>query len=445
MSSEISKVNPNSLAEEINLESGDKLLTINGQEVKDILDYRFLMSDEFVLLEIEKTNGELWEIEVEKEYHENLGVEFKESIMDKAKHCCNKCIFCFIDQLPKGMRDTLYFKDDDSRLSFLQGNFVTLTNLSNDDIDRIIKYRISPINISVHTTNPELRMKMLGNRFAGNIYERLKKLSDAGIKINCQIVLCPEINDGDELIKTSMDLFKLYPAVENVAAVPIGLTKFREGLYNLKLYTKESAKKELLNSQKLQEFFISKCGDPFLRLSDEFYILANESIPESDFYNGFHQLEDGVGIVRAFRNNIDFSICKLNKNLKGDFTIITGESAFKEIDNASKIINNKNNSININVFKVINSYFGETITVAGLITAGDIIEQAKNYNLGKYILIPDTMLKKGYEPGDSDTKVFLDDITVSSLEKNLNRKILICDYTGEDLIDIINTYCEEVQ
>ncbi|MGE5629307.1 MAG: DUF512 domain-containing protein [Solirubrobacterales bacterium] len=445
MSSEISKIDPGSLAFELELEIGDKIISINGQEVKDILDYRFLMADEYILLEVEKSNGEIWEIQVEKEYDENLGVEFKESIMDKAKRCSNNCIFCFIDQLPKGMRDTLYFKDDDSRLSFLQGNFVTLTNLTDEDIDRIIKYRISPINVSVHTTNPDLRVKMLGNKFAGNVYKRLEKIAAAGIAINCQIVLCPGINNGTELEKTAMDLFKLYPAVQNVAAVPIGLTKFREGLFNLTLYDRNSASIEIENAKRLQEYFISECGKQFLRLSDEFYVLADIEVPTAEFYEGFHQLEDGVGIIRAFHDNINNSLINLNKNLKGEFTFVTGVSSYNELCKAAEQINNINNKILINVMKVKNNFFGETITVAGLITGKDIIEEAEAFSLSKYILIPDTMLRKGYEPCDSKTKVFLDDTTVNQLEEKLNRKILICDYTGEDLIDIINMYCEEVQ
>ena len=445
MSSEIFKVASGSLAEELELVPGDKLLKINGEEVKDILDYRFLMSDEYVLLEVEKQNGEIWEIEVDKEFDENLGVEFKDSIMDKARRCSNNCIFCFIDQLPEGMRETLYFKDDDSRLSFLQGNFVTLTNLSDQDIDRIIKYKISPINISVHTTDPALRVKMLGNRFAGNLYPRLQKLAAAGIKINCQIVLCPGINNGEELKKTCMDLFKLYPAVENVAAVPIGLTKFRDGLCELKMYDKESALLEIENAEKLQKYFTSSCGNYFLRLSDEFYVLANKDVPDSEFYQGFHQLEDGVGIIRAFRDNIMDTMERLNCDLKGSFTIITGESGFLELQKTAEIIKSKNINIEINVLKVKNSFFGETITVAGLLTGKDIIEQCLNRkDLGEYILIPDTVLRKGYEPKNDDSKILLDDVTLAQMEDAIKRKVLICDYTGEDLVDIINLYCEEV-
>mgnify|MGYP002587064987 CR=1 FL=1 len=258
MKSRIAEVLPGGIGEELGFEKGDILLSINGTKVEDILDYRFLLADEYVEVEILKPNKEVWEFEIEKEYGEDLGVEFEEAILDKAKSCTNKCIFCFIDQLPKGMRKTLYFKDDDSRLSFLQGNFVTLTNMKDEDIDRIIKYRISPINVSVHTTNPDLRKKILNNRFAGNVYERLQKLAAAGITVNAQIVVMPGINNGDELVRTVEDLYKLRPSIENVAAVPIGITKFREGLADLEIYNKETAKEELDRIKVLQEKYMKE-------------------------------------------------------------------------------------------------------------------------------------------------------------------------------------------
>lgn len=287
MKNEITVVKPGSIAEEMEIESGDLLLSINGQAVKDIIDYKFLICDEYVEMEIEKASGEVWELEIEKEYDEDLGVEFRDAILDTPRSCHNKCVFCFIDQLPKGMRETLYFKDDDSRLAFLQGNFVTLTNMSEEDIERIIKYKISPINVSVHTTNPELRIKMTNNRFAGNVYERLKRMANAGISINCQVVLCPELNDGDELEKTIEDLYELYPQIENLAVVPVGITKFREGLFNLKLYNKNTAAEQLDRVAKLQEKYIKEIGDPFIRLSDEFYVIAERDVPETEFYNNF--------------------------------------------------------------------------------------------------------------------------------------------------------------
>jgi len=445
MLNKISKVLSGSIAEEVCIEEGDILISINGSEVKDIIDYKYLISDEFIVLEVKKPNEEVWEIEIEKEYSEEVGIEFADPMMDKPMNCHNKCIFCFIDQLPDGMRETLYFKDDDSRLSFLQGNFITMTNMSDEDIDRIIKYRISPINISVHSTTPEVRCRMMNNRFAGNIYHRLKRLADAKININCQIVVCPGYNDGNELVNTIEDLFKLYPYVNNVAAVPIGVTKFREEkkLVKLKLFNRESAAVEIDNISKLQEKYIQLIGQPFVRLSDEFYILAQKEVPKTEFYNGFEQLEDGVGVVRLFRNNIESSLEKLDTKLKGSFTIITGTLAYKEIFDAAQKIMDENKNVKINVGKIINNFFGNTITVTGLLTGKDIIEQLKDFDLQKHIILPDNMFRKGYELSDNKELIMLDDTTVDDLEKTLNRKILVCDYTGEDLIDIINKYCKE--
>lgn len=445
MLNEISKVLPGSIAEEVGIEIGDKLISINGSQVKDIIDYKFLIVDEYVVLEVEKLENEIWEIEIEKEYGEDIGIEFRDPMMDRPMSCHNKCIFCFIDQLPNGMRTTLYFKDDDSRLSFLQGNFITMTNMSDDDIDRIIKYRISPINVSVHTTNPELRCKMMNNRFAGNIYDRLKKLADAEININCQIVVCPGYNDGEEFTKTAEDLYRLYPYVNNVAAVPLGITKFRDknSLAKLKLFDKESASSEIDRIHSLQERYMKEIGQPFIRLSDEFYLLAEKNIPESGFYNEFEQLEDGVGVVRLFRENIKDNLHNLKMNVKGRFTIVTGALAYDEILNVAKIIMNKNNNITIDVKKIINNFFGDTITVAGLLTGTDILDQLSRDNIQEYIIMSDNMFKKGYELGEHSELIMLDDVTVGDLEEKLNRKILICDYSGEDLIDTINKYSRE--
>lgn len=434
LKNEIIKVFPNSIAEELLIEAGDKLLTINNVEINDIIDYKFLMADEYIVVEVEKKDGEVWELEIEKEYEEDLGVEFKNSILDNAKSCSNKCIFCFVDQLPKGMRKTVYFKDDDSRLSFLQGNFVTLTNMKDEDIDRIIRYRISPINVSVHTTNPELRIKMLNNKTAGNLYERLLKLKNADIVINCQIVLCPDINNGEELIKTVEDLFKLYPSVQNVAAVPVGVTSFRENLYELNTYNKESAIKEIELIVPLQQKYTKKIGQPFVRLSDEFYILAEKEFPNDDFYGTFEQLEDGIGMMRFFKDNIEKGLKNLNKTGEGSFTFITGVLAYEEILKTAHKITEVNANIKINVKKIINNFFGNTITVSGLITGGDITNQLLDNEKGDYIIIPSNMLK-------SDEDIFLDDLKVCDLEKQIGRKVLICDYSGENLIEIINENC----
>lgn len=445
MLNEISRVLQGSIAEEVEIEVGDKLLSINETKVKDIIDYKFLIVDEYVVLEIEKADGEVWEIEIEKEYGEDIGIEFKDPMMDRPRSCHNKCVFCFIDQLPCGMRDTLYFKDDDSRLAFLQGNFITMTNMSEEDIDRIISYRISPINISVHTTNPELRSKMMNNRFAGNIYDRLKRLAEARININCQIVVCPGYNDGEELVRTIEDLYKLYPYVNNVAAVPVGITKFRKenNLVELKLFNKKTAALEIERISKLQEKYYREINEPFVRLSDEFYILSEKEIPSEEFYAGYEQLEDGVGVLRLFRNTIDFELQNLKENAKGSFTIITGALAYEELQAAARKIMNKNNKIIINVEKIINNFFGETITVAGLLTGNDIIEQLSNTKVGDYVIMSNNMFKKGYELGEHEDLIMLDNIKVGHIEKALNRKVLVCDYSGEDLISTINKFTRE--
>ncbi|MGL4108080.1 DUF512 domain-containing protein [Clostridium sp. LP20] len=442
MKNVIKEVLPGSIAEEVGIEVNDVLISINDNIIDDIIDYRFLAADEEIVVQIEKVNGELWDIEIEKDYGEELGIEFGGGIMDKAKSCSNKCVFCFIDQLPKGMRNTLYFKDDDSRLSFLQGNFVTLTNMKDEDIDRIIRYKISPINISVHTTNPELRVKMLKNRFSGNILERMTKLANAGIKMHAQIVCIPGINDGEELIKTINDLYPLYPYVNNVAIVPIGITKFREGLEKLNIFDKESSKKTIDMINELQVKFYKEVNEPFVRLSDEFYIVAEEEIPSEEFYAEFQQIEDGVGVTRCFRNTIERELMNLDLKSKGSYTMVTGTLAFNEIKRAADNIVNKNPNIQIDVFKIINNFFGETITVNGLLTGTDIIEQLKGKIRTPYLIMADNMFRRGYELAPQES-IMLDDLTIEDIERELDVKVIVCDYTGEDLISLINTYNRE--
>lgn len=443
MKNEISKIIPGSIAEEVDIEVGDRLLRINENDVKDIIDYKFLITDEVLLLEIEKQNGEIWEIEIEKDYDEDLGMVFREGILDKPMRCHNDCIFCFIDQLPKGMRETLYFKDDDSRLSFLQGNFLTLTNMKEEDIERIIKYKISPINVSVHTTNPELRVRMLNNRFAGKIYDILNRLAAAGIKMNTQIVCCPGINDGEELVKTIEDLYKLYPNVNSVAVVPLGITKHREGLKKMKLFTQETSLEQVNLVKALQEKYYKESGTPFVRLSDEFYIVSGEPLPDSYHYEGFEQIEDGVGMVTLLKDTIDATLPELKKDGVGSFTFVTGTLVYPEIVHIKDKIQSVNSNINISVEKIPNKFFGETITVTGLLTGIDIINTLKERGYGDYVIIPDNVLRKGYELSNSDEAILLDDYTVEDLAKELNRKVIICDFTGDNLITIINEHLKE--
>ena len=434
----ITKVISNGIAEEVGIEVNDVLLSINDNKINDIIDYKFLSADEEIVLEVEKTNGEIWEIEIEKEYGEDLGIEFGGGIMDIAKSCSNKCIFCFIDQLPKGMRESLYFKDDDSRLSFLQGNFVTLTNMKDEDIDRIIKYHISPINVSVHTTNPHLRVQMLNNKFAGKVFERMQRLAAAGIIMNAQIVSVPGINNGEELKRTITDLYTLYPQVSDVAVVPIGITKFRQGLKQVNTYTKEQSIEELERVKKLQDKYMREIGEPFVRLSDEFYLVADKQIPKQEFYDDYHQIEDGIGMVRCFRDAIDNTLDDLDLNANSSFSIVTGYLAYNDLLEATFKIKGRNPNIKFDVYKIKNNYFGETITIAGLLTGTDIIDQMKGIINSEYLILSNNMFRKGYELADSDEQIMLDNMKIKDIESALNVKVIVVDYTGEDLIQKLN-------
>ncbi len=429
----ISKVYKDSIAEELGIEVGDLLISINDEPIHDIIEYRFLLSDEYLEVEIKKQNGGIYIYEIEKDYDEDLGIEFTNPIIDKAKSCRNNCVFCFIDQLPEGMRETLYFKDDDSRLSFLQGNFVTLTNMSEEDIDNIIRYRISPINISVHTTNPELRKTMLNNRFAGKLYSIMERLAEAQIQMNCQIVLCPGYNDKEELERTVSDLTKLYPYVNSVAAVPVGITKHREHLPNLPIFNEQSAGEAIEQVYKLQEKYLKELGTRFIFLSDEFYIMANKKLLEYDQYEGFIQFENGVGMISKLEREITDRLNDLDKDKickKKRVSIATGHSAYDFMVEISNYIMEKCTDIEIKVYKIINNFFGDTITVSGLITATDIIEQLKNEDLGETLYIPRSMLK-------ADEEIFLDNITLKELEEKMNIEIVPCLNEGKDLVDKI--------
>lgn len=427
----VSSIKTGSIAEELGIEPGDVLVSINGQAVEDIIDYKYLISDDYIEICIKKKCGEEWIFEVDKEYDEDMGIEFENPIIDKARSCANKCIFCFIDQLPEGMRKTLYFKDDDSRLSFLQGNFITLTNMSNKDIDRIIKYRISPLNISVHTTDPKLRVKMLGNKRAVNIFNILKKFTDNNIDINCQIVLCRDINDGENLIETIKDLFSLYPGIKNVAVVPVGITSFREKLFPLLPYDKESSIEVLDVIEKLQQDIYEKAGDVFVRAADEFYIMAERELKGPAHYGEYEQLEDGIGMVTYFLENIKDAIKDLKiSSLKKEVSVITGASAYKYLIKAGKMIEQSISELKINIYEIKNNFFGNKITVTGLLTGKDIIEQLEGKELGQVLLIPSNLLKSG-------ERVLLDDISVEDLEERLKTHIRVSSFDGKDFIQNI--------
>ncbi len=427
----IKEIEEGSIAEELELAPGDELVSINDTKVMDVLDYHYLIKDENLTVLIKKSNGEEWELDIEKDYEEDLGIVFEEGLMDEYCSCRNKCIFCFIDQMPPGMRDTLYFKDDDARLSFLQGNYITLTNLSDEEVDRIIFYKLSPINISIHTTNEELRCRMLNNRFAGNSLHKLKKLKDAGIIMNGQIVLCKDWNDGEELEKTMHDLSAFLPEMGSVSVVPVGLTKYREGLEKLEGFTKEESLIVLEQIHRWQNIFLTHYGTRFVYASDEWYLKADLPIPEEDSYEGYPQIENGVGLIRSLQKEFeDYYDEVQGDNRVRNLSIATGELAAPIIRKLADRVTLKFPNIKINVNTITNHFFGTQITVAGLLTGGDIIEQLKGKTLGECLLLPEVLLRNG-------ETVLLDDMTVRDIENALQTKIRIVQSDGKSFIDAI--------
>lgn len=424
----IKSVQPGSIGEEMGIEAGDVLLEINGEELEDVFDYHYAINDDYIEILIRKRDGDEWLLEVDKEYDEDIGIEFEQGLMDDYRSCTNKCIFCFIDQMPKGMRDTLYFKDDDSRLSFLQGNYITLTNMKDKDIDRIIKYHLCPINISVQTTNPELRCKMLNNRFAGEALKKLRRLADASIEMNGQIVLCKGVNDGEELKKSIEDLSEYLPHMRSVSVVPAGLTKYREGLYPLELFTREEAGQVIDLIESYQQEFYERYGLHFIHASDEWYINAGREFPEEERYDGYIQLENGVGMMRLLIEEFSEAI----KNIEGDkrkkhISLATGYLAYGLIKKLSEETMEKFPNIKIDVYAIRNDFFGETITVSGLITGQDIIAQLKGRNLGEVLLLPNNILRTGED-------VFLDDLHLTDVENALQVPVNIVKSSGKDLL-----------
>lgn len=427
----IKDVLPGSIAEELEISAGDKLLAINDQEIEDVFDYHFLANEEYLTVLIEKPDGEQWELEIEKEYEEDLGIEFEQGLMDEYRSCRNKCIFCFIDQMPKDMRETLYFKDDDSRLSFLQGNYVTLTNMSDHDIDRIVRYHLEPINVSFQTTNPELRCKMLHNRFAGEALNKVDRLYEGGITMNGQIVLCKGINDGEELERSIRDLMKYAPQLQSVSVVPVGLSKYRDGLYPLLPFTKEDAKEVLHIIHKWQKKAYEEFGIHFIHGGDEWYILAEEELPEEERYDGYLQLENGVGMLRLLMNEFEEGYERLNGDERDrEVSIATGFLAYPYIQRMADRIMEKYPKSKLHVYGIRNDFFGELITVSGLITGQDLIGQLKGKALGEKLLLPCNMLR-------IEEQDFLDDVTLQDVKDALQVPVDIVKSSGQDFIDAV--------
>ena len=425
----IKSVISGSIADELELVPGDAIVSISHKEIEDVFDYQYLIEDTYIELLVQKEDGEQWVLEIEKDEDDDLGITFESGLMDEYKSCSNKCIFCFIDQLPKGMRETMYFKDDDSRLSFLQGNYITLTNMKDKDIDRIIKYNLAPINISVHTTNPELRCEMLHNRFAGKIMDQIQRLYDNHIIMNGQIVLCKDINDGEELEKSIADLSKFLPYMESVSVVPMGMTKYREGLRQVEMFDAEDAKKVISQIEKWQKTLYEEYGTHFIHAGDEWYIMAGLPLPEESRYDGYLQLENGVGMMRLLIDEFMESLEDMagdDRHLSKD--IVTGKLAYPYICELISALKKKFPNIEVNVHCIENDFFGKTITVAGLITGQDIICQLKDKPLTGHLLMPVNMLR-------AQEEVLLDDITISDIEKALQVKVDIIQSSGNDLID----------
>lgn len=446
----VKSVKEGSIAQEMDVEAGDRILSIDNAEIEDIFDYQFLIQDSYIEVLVEKPDGEQWLLKIDKDPDEDLGIEFENGLMDEYRHCHNKCIFCFIDQMPKGMRDTLYFKDDDSRLSFLQGNYVTLTNMSEHDIDRICRYHLSPINISFQTMNPELRCKMLNNRFAGEALKKVDRLNEADIVMNGQIVLCKGVNDGAELEFSIKELMKYIPNLESVSVVPVGLTKFRDGLYPLEPFTKEDARETLKLIHRYQRECCEKYGIHFIHASDEWYILAEEELPEEERYDGYLQLENGVGMIRLlldeFHDALEHKKAQLEEKVQrigegfqqttapaSEKTVIsmaTGKLAYPYIQRMCREVTEVYPELDIRLYAIRNDFFGERITVSGLLTGQDIRGQLLGKELGGRLLLPQNVLRSG-------ETVFLDDLTVAELEETLQVPIYIVKSSGYDFLEAV--------
>ena len=430
---EITCVEESSLAYNAGIRAGDILVSINGNEINDVLDYRFYLTDKNVIIRTER-DGNRIDHRIMKDEYDDIGLDFSTPLMDQKHSCKNKCIFCFIDQLPKGMRDTLYFKDDDSRLSFLHGNYVTLTNMNDSDIDRIIRMHISPVNVSVHTTNPELRVKMMKNKRAGEVLCYLGRLAEANIKLHAQIVLCKGINDGEELVRTLNDMISYYPSLESLSVVPSGLTKFRDGLYPLSEFTKEDAQRTIDLVDGIGDRMKAEIGTRLFYCADEFYIKADKPIPDDDYYEEYMQIENGVGMIRSLLNEFEQEIEYLDDyspdTVVREVSIATGVASYPYISYIAERLEQRCRSLKCHVYKIVNNYFGESITVSGLLTGHDMFEQLSGQALGEQLLIPENTLK-------ADSDVFLCNMTLRELSDRLNVDIKVSANDGAQLISNI--------
>ncbi|HHU87268.1 MAG: DUF512 domain-containing protein [Pelotomaculaceae bacterium] len=425
----VARVKPGSIAEEIGIGQGDRLIAVNGTPVCDLIDYRFLEADEDISLELKKADGEEWVLELEKDYDQDLGLEFDGAGFGRTIRCSNKCIFCFVDQMPPGMRKTLYVKDDDYRLSFWSGNFITLTNVTGKEMQRIVSMRLSPLYISVHSTNPELRRRMLGNSKAGLIMEQLQELATAGIEMHTQVVACPGLNDGRELARTVEDLSGLWPEVRSLAVVPVGLTRFRQSCYPLRCYTREEARRLLRWLQARQEEFLRTMGNPFVFASDEFYLLSGEEIPPVERYAGFPQLENGVGLTRLFLDEWEEVKARLfRKRVEKKITLLTGVLGEQLLEPVAAALNRVEGLQAI--LKVVrNGFFGESTTVAGLITGTDLLSQVLPSETGDLLVLPAISLKK-------EEPVFLDGTSLPELSRCLKVPVAAVAGPGQ-LVDVL--------
>ncbi|MBE6753401.1 MAG: DUF512 domain-containing protein [Ruminococcaceae bacterium] len=428
----IFEVQPNSLAHRAGIRAGESLLSINGHEIRDVLDYRFRETERVVVLSIADPSGNVRSVEIKKGEYQPLGLDFESYLMDSQRSCRNKCVFCFIDQLPKGLRDTLYFKDDDERLSFLFGNYITLTNLSDAELDRIIEMHISPINVSVHTTDPALRVRMMANPAAAEIMPRLRRLAEGNIALNCQMVLCPGWNDGEALERSLADLEPLAEHIQSIALVPVGLTAHREGLADLRLFTAEEAARVVDTAQRHAEDYLRRFGKRLVWAADEFYITAGREFPAAEYYDDYPQLENGVGLSALLHEQFEDAVADTDADsLPHRAVIATGVSAAPFIEKLMDTVSEKWSGADIHVHAIINRTFGETITVAGLVTGGDIAEQLAGKALpGDRLLIPCSMLRR---EGD----MFLDSMTTEQLEQQLGVKLVVVDNDGYALLDAV--------